>query len=190
MMALLENRAGAAFDMVLPYFAVRLAVQTRQQYVQLLRGIVLIAAPLGVAGLAECLTGWNPIRFLRVYETADAGTVYYTAAERFGLIRATVGFSHSTARPVLPCSAGPVPAKRNTRRRSPIGLRHGVGSACVQRSCLAAVLALRSLAFSVYQHWKAATAAPLRIVEIISNRHFYDVLGDFHFFTEAWYRSR
>ena len=67
MMALLENRAGAVFDMVLPYFAVRLAIQTRQQYLQLLKGIVLVAAPLGVVGLGECLTGWNPLGFLRVY---------------------------------------------------------------------------------------------------------------------------
>jgi len=202
LMALLENRFGAVFDMVLPYFAVRLAIQTRQQYLQLLKGVVLVAAPLGIVGLAECLTGWNPMAFLRVYETPEAGLVYYTSPERFGLIRASVGFSHSIMYGLFLAMLGPVCAGllQNTREKvlcwiglALMGL--GVFASVSSGSVLAAGLALGFIAFFPWRrHWKVTVTIIVIMcasVEIISNRHFYDVLGDFTFSSQtAWYRSR
>jgi len=202
MMALLENRAGAVFDMVLPYFAVRLAIQTRQQYLQLLKGILLVAAPLAVVGFGECLTGWNPLGFLRVYETAEAGTVYYTAPERFGLIRASVGFSHSIMYGLFFAMLGPACAGllHNTREKIVcwIGLALmglGVFSSVSSGPVFAAVMALGFVAFFPWRrHWKVAVTVVVLMcasVEIVSNRHFYDVLGRFTFSSQtAWYRSR
>ncbi len=202
MMALLENRAGAVFDMVLPYFAVRLAIQTREQYLQLLKGVVLVAAPLGIVGLCESLTGWNPMGFLRAYENPEAGTVYFTSSERFGLIRATVGFSHSIMYGLFFAMLGPACAGllRNTREQilcwiglTLMGL--GVFASVSSGPVLAAVLAIVFIAYFPWrQHWKTAVVVVVFMcasVEIISNRHFYDVLGDFTFSSRtAWYRSR
>ena len=201
-MALLENRGGAAFDMVLPYFAVRLAIQTRQQYLQLLKGIVLVAAPLGVVGLGECLMGWNPLGFLRVYETADTGMAYYTSAERFGLFRASVGFMHSIMYGLFFAMLGPACAGllRNTRGKiwcwiglALMGL--GVVASVSSGPVFAAVMAIGFILFFPWRHrWKVAVTVVVLMctsVEIISNRHFYDVLGRFTFSsTTAWYRSR
>jgi hypothetical protein len=202
MMALLENRGGAVFDMLLPYFAVRLAIQTRQQYLQLLKGILLVAAPLGVVGLGECLTGWNPLGFLRVYSTPEAGTVYYTAAERFGLIRASIGFSHSIMYGLFFAMLGPACAGllQNTREKimcwlglALMGL--GVFSSVSSGPVLAAGMAIGFIIFFPWrQQWKVALTVVVLMcasVEIISNRHFYDVLGDFTYSSQtAWYRSR
>lgn len=202
MMALFENRSGAMFDMLLPYFAVRLAIRSREQYLQLLKGIMLVAAPLAVLGFGECLTGWNPLSFLRVYEVADVGTVYYTASERFGLIRATIGFSHSIMYGLFFAMLGPACAGllRNTREKivcwmglALMGL--GVFSSVSSGPVLAAAMALVFIAFFPWRRqWRAAVTVVVFMcasVEIISNRHFYDVLGGFTFSTQtAWYRSR
>ncbi len=202
LMALIENRGGAAFDMVLPYFAVRLAIQTRQQYLQLLKGIVLVAAPLGVVGLGECLTGWNPLGFLRVYETAGTDTAYYTAAERFGLFRASVGFLHSIMYGLFFAMLGPACAGllRTTREKFVwwIGLAlMGLGEFASVSSgpVLAAGLATAFILFFPWrQRWRLAVTVIVLMcasVEVISNRHFYDVLGRFTYSsTTAWYRSR
>jgi hypothetical protein len=47
-MVLLENRGGAVFDAVLPYFAVRMIITRREHYLALLEGILIIAVPLAV----------------------------------------------------------------------------------------------------------------------------------------------
>ncbi len=202
MMALLENRAGAVFDMVLPYFAVRMAIQTRQQYLQLLKGVMLVTAPLGVVGLCECFTGWNPLSFLRVYETPEAGMVYYTAPERFGLIRASVGFTHSIMYGLFFAMLGPACAGllHNTRERIVcwIGLALmglGVFASVSSGPVLATMMAVGFIAFFPWRRqWKVAVTVIVFLcasVEIVSNRHFYDVLGDFTYSSRtAWYRSR
>ena len=41
LMAFLENRGGAVFDMLLPYFAVRMIVRNKQQYLTLLNTTTL-----------------------------------------------------------------------------------------------------------------------------------------------------
>jgi hypothetical protein len=163
---------------------------------------VLVAAPLAVVGFGECLTGWNPLGFLRVYETAEAGTVYYTSPERFGLIRASVGFSHSIMYGLFFAMLGPACAGllQNTREKIVcwIGLALmglGVFASVSSGPVFAAVMALGFVAFFPWRrHWKVAVTVVVLMcasVEIISNRHFYDVLGRFTFSSQtAWYRSR
>jgi hypothetical protein len=202
LMALLENRAGAIFDMVLPYFAVRMAIQTKRQFLQLLKGVILVAVPLAIVGFCECLTGWNPLAFLRVYETSDAAMVYYVAPERFGLTRASVGFSHSIMYGLFFAMLGPTCAGllRNTREKLVCGISLalmtlGVFASMSSGPVLAAVLAVAFILFFPWRrHWKTAVTAIVLLcasVEIVSNRHFYDVLGRFAFSSRtAWYRSR
>lgn len=201
-MAMGENRGGAMFDMVLPYFAVRLAIRTRQQYIQLLTGVLVISGPFAIAGFAECLTGWNPLGFLRVYQGPQGGQTYYAAAQRFGLSRATVTFLHSIMFGLYFAMLGPACAglfysiKHKTLFWVGIVLM-GVGIIASVSSgpVLAAFTACAFIGFYRWRrHWKLAVVAIVLMcgsVEIISNRHFYDVLGGYTFSREtAWYRSK
>ena len=90
-MKLLENRAGAMFDMVLPYFAVRIILKTKEQYLTLLKAVMVIAAPLAILGLYQCITGHNVVGSLRDYAAWDTGG--QSSTMRYGLHRATVTFS-------------------------------------------------------------------------------------------------
>jgi hypothetical protein len=202
LMALLENRGGAVFDMVLPYFAVRVLINTREQYLQLLKGVLVIAAPLAIAGLCECITGWNPLGFLRAYGDLEGGTVYPMAAQRFGLFRAAIGFSHSIMYGLFFAMLGPTCAGllRSVRDKTVYGIGLafmivGVLASVSSGPVLGALLAsLFILFFPWRRHWRVAVTVIVVMcasVEIVSNRHFYDVLGDFTFSSEtAWYRSR
>ena len=202
LMALLENRAGAVFDMVLPYFAVRILINTREQYVQLLKGVLVIAGPLAIAGLYECVTGSNPLGFLRAYGTMESGGMSSVAAQRFGLFRAAIGFSHSIMYGLFFAMLGPTCAGllRNVRDKTAYGIglalmAVGVLASVSSGPVLGALLALLFILFFPWRrHWRVAVTVIVLMcasVEIISNRHFYDVLGDFTFSSQtAWYRSR
>ncbi|MHC4172909.1 MAG: hypothetical protein ACYST5_08215, partial [Planctomycetota bacterium] len=63
----LENRGGAIFDAVLPYFAVRMIIRNRQQYLTLLKALLIIAAPLAIAGFYQCMSGDNIVGFFKKY---------------------------------------------------------------------------------------------------------------------------
>jgi hypothetical protein len=192
----LQNRAGAVFDMVLPYFAVRLIITNKDRYLILLKGILFSAAPLAIFGFYQCLTGRNPLDFI-------PGQRYYELPMRFGFYRATLTFSHSIMFGLYFAMLGPVCAGlwysiRKNRWLYIIAISLmalGVFSSMSSGPFLAALLATIFIAFYRYRrYWRPALAVIILmcgIVEIISNRHFYDVLGDFTFNSQtAWYRSK
>jgi len=200
--AFLENRGGAVFDMVLPYFAVRMIIRNKQQYLALLKGVLIIAAPLAIIGFYQCLTGNNPVGFLRKYHAwKDASR--YVPIPRYGFFRADVTFPMSIMFGLFFAMFGPVCAGiiRNAKEHKTlywIGLGlMGVGifSSMSSGPMLAALLAI--LFIVVYRwrkYWKPIAIIIIIMcasVETISNRHFYDVLGGF---TPnpgtAWYRSK
>jgi hypothetical protein len=198
----LENRAGAAFDMVLPYFAVRILIRSKQQYLVLLKGILIIAAPLVIVGLYQCITGDNLMGFLVKYNawTVNQG---YIPTSRLGFYRATVVFSHSIMYGLFFAMFGPVCAgllksvkKDKTLYWIGLGLMGvGIFSSMSSGPMLAALLSVSFMAlYWCRKYWKPITIAIIVMcgtVEIISNRHFYDVLGDATLNpTTAWYRSR
>lgn len=204
LMALLENRAGAIFDMVLPYFAVRMTIINKKQYLTLLKGILVIAAPLAIIGFNQCLTGYNPVGFLMKYNpwSRRSEPIGYVPLFRKGFFRANVTFRVSIMFGLLFAMFGPVCAglARNISNNKLIyvfglGLMAvGVFSSMSSGPMLAAILAILFLAFYRYRrYWKTALAIVILMVgavEFISNRHFYDVLGDFTLNpATAWYRS-
>ena len=65
-MELIEYRMGDFFDMALPYFAVRLVVKSKDDYLVLLKTIACSAGFLGVFGFYESLTGHNLLTLGRV----------------------------------------------------------------------------------------------------------------------------
>jgi len=200
--AFLVNRAGAVFDMVLPYFAVRMIIRNKQQYLTLLKGILIIAAPLAIIGFYQCLTGNNPVGFLMKYN-AWLVSSKYTPLARVGFYRANVTFSVSIMFGLFFAMFGPVCAGilHNTKKYKTlcwIGLGlMGVGifSSMSSGPVLAGILSVFFVAFYRWRkYWKPILIIIIIMcgsVEIISNRHFYDILGGFTFNPRtAWYRSK
>jgi hypothetical protein len=202
LMAFLENRAGAAFDMVLPYFAVRMIIRNRQQYLALLKGILVVAAPLAIIGFYQCITGYNPVGFLKTFQTWGT-TKGYRALSRYGFYRADVTFSVSIMYGLFFAMLGPVCAgilrtakKHETLYWTGMGLMCvGIFSCMSSGPMLAGLLSVLFIAlYRLRKYWKPIVIAIIIMcasVEIISNRHFYDVLGGFTLNpTTAWYRSK
>ncbi|MCK4791748.1 MAG: hypothetical protein KAV87_48900 [Desulfobacteraceae bacterium] len=199
-MAFLENRAGAIFDTVLPYFAVRMIIRNRQQYLILLKAIVIIAVPLAIIGFYECLTGKNPVGFMQKYSPWRAAEEYFP---RYGFFRARFTFWHSIMYGLFFAIFGPICAgilahvkKYKTLCWTGLGLMGvGVFSSMSSGPWLATLLAVPFIAFYRWRkHWKPVVIIIIVMcgfVEIISNMHFYDVLSRYTFSLQtAWYRRQ
>jgi hypothetical protein len=194
----LQNRAGAVFDMVLPYFAVRIIITDKSQYLSLLKGILVSAAPLAIFGLYQCLTGRNILDFIPGQRTLESLPV------RHGLYRASLTFSVSIMFGLyfamfVPLCVGLLRnyTGRNKRLYMFCVCLMGVGvfSSMSSGPLLAAILSLFFIgAYRYRRYWKPFLIVIIvmcGVVEIISNRHFYDVLGDFTLSPEtSWYRSK
>ena len=200
-MAFLEHWLGSAVDMVLPYFAVRMIIIDRQKYLTILKWIFVIAAPLALAGFYQCITGVNPVGFFRNY-FAWSGRDYFPQS-RFGLMRADVVFEHSIMYGLFFAMFGPVCVGiLGHVKKHKLFYWVGLGLMCLGLfSCLssgpalAAMLSIGFLAFYRFRrYWKAALITVVimcGIVEIVSNRHFYDVIDRFTLSSStAYYRSR
>jgi len=201
LMAFLENRAGGDFDMVLPYFAVRMIIRNKQQYLALLKGILIIAAPVAIIGFYQCLTGKNPVGFFKEYGAWETST--YVPISRIGFFRADVVFSHSIMYGLFfamfgPVCAGILHSAKGHKTLCWIGLALmgvGVFSSMSSGPMLAALLAIFFIMLYRWRkYWKPVVIIIIIMcgsVEIMSNRHFYDVLGGFTLNpATAWYRSK
>ncbi len=196
----LENRAGAVFDMLLPYFAVRMIIRNKQHYLTLLKGILTVSAPLATVGLYQCLTGNNPAGSLMEYHTSLEG---YRQFVRRGFFRANVTFSVSIMFGLFFAMFGPICAGilRNVKKHKIlcwIGLGFmgiGVFSSMSSGPMLAVILSVLFIAFYRWRkYWKPVVIIIILMcgcIEFMSNRHFYDVLGGFTLSpATAWYRSK
>ena len=200
--AFLENRAGAVFDMVLPYFAVRMIVIDREKYLTLLKSILVCAAPLAIMGFYQCITGNNPVGFLMDYYAWESDR-RYDAMSRFGFVRANVIFTHPIMYGLFFAMFGPACAgilghvkKYKMLCWIGIGLMCLGLFACVSSGpALAALMSIGFIAFYRFRrYWKAAAITitlMCGIIEITSNRHFYEVIDRFTLSSStAYYRSR
>lgn len=192
---LLENRAGAVFDTVLPYFAVRIILTNKRGYLILLKGILFSALPLAVLGIYQCLSGHNFLSFVPGY--------FNELDQRFGFYRATIAFSVSIMFGLYFAMLGPVcTALFATAGKNKwfygfalVLMAVGVFSSMSSGPFLSAMLSAAFIAaFSFRRFWKPIVlmlVVACGMVEVISNRHFYDVLGGFTFNPKtAWYRSK
>lgn len=199
--AFLENRAGAVFDMVLPYFVVRTIVTDKQKYLTMLKAILVIASPLAIVGFYQCVTLHNPVGFLRSYYAWAARD--WVPVSRFGLMRADVVFTHPIMYGLFFAIFGPICAGILGHAKGDKTLLYvGLGLMCLGLfSCLSsgpALAALFAIAFIAFyrmrRHWKTATITAILMcgfIEVTSNRHFYDVIDRFTLNSAtAWYRSR
>jgi len=191
-MAFFENRGGAVFDMVLPYFAVRMIIRNRQQYLTLLKGILIIAAPLAIIGFYQCISGSNLLGFFKKYYAW--GRVKRDAPiPRAGFFRADVTFSHSIMYGLFFSMFGPICAGllRHARKGKllyaiGVGLMGvGVVSSVSAGPCLGALLAVLFITLYFYRrYWRIALLLAILMcgmVEIIGSRHFYEEIDRFTF---------
>lgn len=201
--AFFENRAGAMFDMVLPYFAVRMIVKSRKEYIAFLKGILVLAVPLAIVGFYQCITGDNPVGFFRKYDAWKVSEGYRPIS-RFGFFRANLTFSHSIMYGLFFAMFGPVCVGliRSIKNRHIIlvgicivSMGIGIFSSMSSGPILAGLSSILFIAVYCWRkYWKPIAIMIVIMcgsVEIVSNRHFYDVLGSFTLNpATAWYRSK
>lgn len=204
--AFLENRAGVIFDTILPYFAFRMIIVSRDQYFLLLRGILLIAFPLALIGFYQCLTGNNPFGFLRLYTSGKFGVfsgLEYTPSRRGNYFRADVTFSMCIMFGLFFAMLGPIclGLVSNIKKHKTVYIiamclmAVGVFSSMSAGPFLAVILAVMFIGFYRFRgYWKLAVITIIiccGVIEIISNRHFYEPFGRYTFSAAtAAYRSR
>lgn len=194
---LLENRAGAIFDTVLPYFAIKLIVKSKDQYLILLKGILLCSAPLAILGMYQCLSGNNIFSFI-------PGHVYALKnIPRHGFYRANLTFSVSIMFGLYFAMLGPVcvglwpSIKKHKLLYVAAILLMGIGvvSSMSSGPWLAVLVAIAFIVFYRFRRswkiWIAIIIFLCAMIEIVSNRHFYEVIDRLTLSSKtAWYRSR
>ena len=198
----LVNRGGAIFDQVLPYFAVRLVVRQKEHFFTLLKGCLIIAAPLSLLGFYQCLTGDNPVAFLQKY-AAFGASLKYIPEPRAGFYRANITFGETIMFGFFFAMLGPICCGllQNVRRNKwlyfgGVGLMAlGVFSSMSGGAMLAAILASVFIVFYYFrEHWKIVTATIVSgcvFLEIVCKHHFYYFPARFSFSEgTAWYRGR
>jgi hypothetical protein len=194
-MKLLENRLGDFFDMALPYFAVRLIITTKEHYISLLKVIAWSAAILAVLACYESLTGHNLVQFGRPLPAPEIRLNFFYRAQTtfhhpiyFGVFCGMVG--------ALCLGLVENAGKNSILYRILVGLIFlGAFFSMSSGGLLTMVVAIGFICFYRFRRkWKAGIAVMILmcvLVEIISNRHFYDVIGRFTFSSStAWYRSK
>jgi len=197
----LENRAGAAFDMVLPYFAVRMIITRKEHYFTLLKAVLLIAAPLALVGFYESLTGHNPVGFLRKYFAWNPGLSQPNV--RSGFYRASFSCPHPIIFGMFFAMFGPICTGLLYKIR-PNKVLYSFGVALMALgvfSCMSSGpfysvgISILFIAFFPYRKYSklAITSVILMcfLVEIASNRHFFEVIDRLALNSAtAWYRAQ
>jgi hypothetical protein len=194
---LLENRTGAILDMLIPYFAVRLIITAKEQYLTLLKGMLFAAAPLALLGLYQTLTGNNIFSFIPGHIYAMGHYI------RHGLYRANLTFSVSIMFGLYFAMIGPaclglwrlIRKNRFLYALAIFLMGIGVFSSMSSGPWMAVILAGLFIVFYRFRrHWKTAVVllvVACATVEVISNRHFYEVVDRITLNSKtAWYRSR
>jgi hypothetical protein len=153
-------------------------------------------------GLYQCFTGDNPVGFMRQYSAWLPGFEYQPLARR-GLYRANVTFYVSIMYGLFFAMFGPVCAGllyTQTRHKTFywIGLMLMGAGIFASMSSTPMLAGMLSVIFIIFYRWRRYYKPVIVMiivmclsVEIISNRHFYDVLGGFTLEPKtAWYRSK
>lgn len=194
-MKLIEYRSGDFFDMALPYFAVRLIITSKEQYISLLKAMAWAAAALTVLAFYECLTGRNLLKLGRPLSVPDIRlNLFHRAQTTF---RTSIYFGVFCGMTGAVC----IGLVKNVRKNAILytilagSIFLGAFSSMSSGGLFAMVGGIGFICFYRFRHyWKAGIIGIILmcgLVEVISNRHFYDVIDRFTFNSAtAWYRSR
>jgi hypothetical protein len=194
-MKLLENRSGDFFDMALPYFAVRLIITNRRELITLLKTVAWSAALLAIFGIYESLTGNNLLKLGRPLPIPAIRLNFFHRAQT--TFHQTIYYGVFSTMVAAAC-AGLI---KNAKEHKYLYLFLvvlmflGTFSSMSSGPLMCMIGSLLFIAFYKYRYyWKQALIVIVILcgmVEIISNRHFYDVIDRFAFSGESsWYRGR
>ncbi len=200
LMNTLINRSGMAFDLTLPYFAVRMIIKTKEDYIKYAKLLLAASIPLALLGLQQAITGYSMYSSLSQY--AAWGDIGDRQDMRFGFYRANVSFPVHILYGLYFVMAASICAGifkflKSNRQLYITGvcvLGIGVFASMSSGPMLGAIVLISFLLFFRFrQFWKPIVGIGVIFclgVELLSNRHFYDVLGDFTLDSStAWYRS-
>jgi hypothetical protein len=196
---LIQNRAGAFFDTGLVYFAARLTVVTKEDLRSLLKGLLIIAAPLALLGIFQSVTGLNPWGQLVDRGAVDASVGDWDVnSRRYGAFRAYVNFPYPITfgfffALVWATAAGILRFAPLRSRNMFVGLVAlavaGMLSSMSSGPLLAGVAGGFVIAVWRWRrYWKIALVGAvitLTAVDIGSNRTWYDVLTWYFSFNRA-----
>ena len=199
---MIEYWSGGFVDMVLPYFATRLLIKTKNDYLMLLKGILALSIPFAILSIYQCIAGNNPFGFLEFYNAFREHPAGYTPQGRAGFYRANLTFGVSIMlgmyfATVCGCCAGLFNyfKQKKILFYSSVGLI-GIGAISSMSSgpiLMAMVLTTVLAVFKYRQYWRSLACllvAMLILVEIGSNSPWYMALSRFTFSpATAYYRT-
>jgi hypothetical protein len=193
---------GSMFDTVLPYFAVRIMLRISDDYLKLLKWVMIVSIPLAAVAVYQSVTGNNPFGFFESYNAFRQAPRGYTPISRSGFYRANLGFSVSIMvglyfAMVLGWCAGLSKSLRRDKRGlfyKGIGIL-GLGIAASMSSGPLSGLLVLIMVLALYkyrQYWKLFVGLlilGILLIEIASNTAWYDALSRLTFSEEtAYYR--
>lgn len=197
----LENRAGAFMDMVFPYFAARLVIREKADFVAVGKWAAVTAAGAALLGALEAVQGLRPYEPLRQYSFIPSRGG--TSDMRWGLFRAA-GAAGNTI--VWGMSFVALMPWVMMLRKEPgqLGLLGWTGTAAATAGVFSSMssgplLCVVAFAACAVLSRKPSLVKPLLIVlllavvaaEIYSQTHFYYIIGRFTFSDKtSWYRAR
>jgi hypothetical protein len=192
MLVLINNRFGWFLDTCIPYFMVRIIIRDKRQLIFFIKAITIITVPLVLFAIVESTTHKELLSFGR-------GPANFEP--RWGLDRARATFDHPIYFGVFMTMVFGLSV---SIWKVCSGWRYKIISCCLLIgvfACLssggwlcALITILIILLYKQRQHWRLMLKIFIVLcilIEIFSNRHFYDVIDRFAFNSKtAWYRSR
>ena len=184
----LEAESGNLCNTVLPYFLVRITISSRERLHVFLRALGIIAAPLAVLGCIQCTTGFNPFAFMQAYSAWNSEA--RGGALRWGLSRATVTFDQYIAFGLFFAAVLPLALARSTPAEAKwskivivVLLIAGALSSMSTAPLLSLAVSGAFLALYPFRKYSAVVvlvlAATIVVMEVASDRHFYEVMSRF-----------
>lgn len=182
------REGGTVFEMLLPYFAVRMVLTDKETLLKLFKALIIMAIPLAVAGAYQSKTGHNPLGFLRGSQKTYVENLSPQAQIRYGLYRAGGTFGNSIAFGLFFAGLAPLALalwRFDNKKLLPalIGFGFmGIGVVSSMSSAPAFSVTFSMMficGFPFRRYWPVLAAAVIGatlFVEVYSNRHFYHVL--------------
>lgn len=191
----LINRFGRSLDIFIPYFVIRITAYDWDELKAITKSMVVGACVLGLFAIYESVTGTNLLQF---------GSPRPFIEPRMGMTRAMVTFGHpiylgTFLGSVLSIAIGYYYLIRTGKGKISkyvlLVILLGAVASFSSGGFMAVLLSIVFMIFYNYRrHWKTIRTLILisiLLIELISNRHFYNVIDRFTFSPQtAWYRTR
>lgn len=192
----LVREGGTLFDTVLPYLAARFLIRTREDIYTVIKGLLIVAVPLALAGVYQSITGFN------VYGMLEAMSPWREGGDSFmrkGFYRADGSFGNSIPFGLFFTAVFPLGIGLWQTREIPKNwlvpacgcVVLGALSSLSSGPLFALVACVGFLCFYRFRnYWMfvvGAVVAVIIAVELYSNRNFYHVLTRFAFSSQTGY---